>query len=85
MDYIKIKSIKDLDNAIAKGIHDYIIQIGILRSSKDIRKTKDGFYQIYNYIDDAEQILSKEQLMDDNYTNIGRAMKSGSFYAEKIN
>ena len=78
----KISSIELLDEALDNDIHEFFIALGAGRSSKDIyHGEEEGFYEIYNYIDDTEQVLTKEQLMDEEYTNIGKAIKNGCFYA----
>ena len=41
---------------------------------------KEKFY-ITNEIDDTDQELTREQLMDEQYTNIGKAMLAGALYA----
>lgn len=83
--YEKVQSIEDLDALLDKDQHDFLIANGLMRSSKSIHHgEQEGTYEIYNHIDDSEQILTREQLLDKEYTNIGEAMKYGTFYCEII-
>ena len=36
-------------------------------------------YFIHNRIDDSDQELHEDEIMDENLTNIGKAMKLGNF------
>lgn len=38
----------------------------------------DGFFYVFNHIDESEQQLSEQQILDDKYTNIGKAMRRGA-------
>lgn len=39
-------------------------------------------FVVHNEIDDTTQRLTRAQLMNPRYTNIGTAMKTGAFFAE---
>lgn len=83
----KIKSVKELREAINKGNHEFFISLanGFIRSSKNIdfddSTDKNGEYRfnILNEIDDTEQILSEKQLFT-VASNIGKAIKQEAFY-----
>lgn len=75
----KISSLKELIEAIENGHNDFFINFGIARSSKNITYDGNIFY-IVNEIDGSDQTLDAKQLFDENYTNIGKAIKQGQFY-----
>ena len=79
----RVTTIEELKRS-ARGGTDYFIALNFgLRSSKHIIWDEDAqrFY-VFNCIDDTEQELTAEQLMDDGYTNIGKAMKLGALYLD---
>ena len=76
----QINSLEELINGIQSGNHDFFIGNGLFRSSKYIEYDNDNFY-IVNEIDDTEQTLTKKQLFDEDYTNIGTSINNGTFYA----
>lgn len=76
----QINSVEELIEEIESGNNDFFIGNGLFRSSKYIECDDDNFY-IVNEIDDTEQILTKKQLFDEDYTNIGTSINNGSFYA----
>lgn len=76
MKYKKVKSFEHLDELLAKHVYEFAICRGILRSSKDITKKGDK-YAIFNYIDDSEDLLTLEELKEEN---IGKAIVNGNFY-----
>lgn len=43
-------------------------------------KKYEGKFEILNCIDDTTQILTEEQIVDDKYTNIGKAMRQNAFF-----
>lgn len=81
MEYRKITNIEDLNRALDEEHNDFVMTNGIVRSSKWITYgEKEGEYEILNLIDDTYDFLTGEQLL--NGSNIGKAMKSGSFFCE---
>ena len=75
-----LDELKQMCNGVTK---DFFIQLNFgIRSSKNIsyNKDTDTFY-ILNEIDDTEQELNSQTIMDEEYTNIGKAITLGSFYA----
>jgi hypothetical protein len=79
----KVNSLDELKQMCDGVTEDFFIQLNFgARSSKQIsyNKDTDTFY-ILNEIDDTEQELNSEKMMDENYTNIGKAMTFGAFYA----
>ena len=61
---------------------DFFIQLNFgIRSSKSIsyNKDTDTFY-IINNIDGTEQELNSQTIMDEEHTNIGKAITLGAFY-----
>lgn len=80
-DYTKINSIAELKKAIENDHFEFFIVVGgFARSSKNIQMTEDNKFSIINEIDDTEQILTEEEIEKSELTNIGKAMKLGSFY-----
>ena len=77
---IKVESIDHLISLVGDG-RDFFISFGCARSSKYITYDGEKFW-VLNYIDDSEQVLTKEQMDDEEYTNIGKAIRNGCFYAE---
>jgi hypothetical protein len=81
-EYLKVKSIKHLNKLLKQDFNSYFILLnGGLRSSKDIYLTAEGSYQIFNDIDDSEDILTEKELFDTSITNIGKAIRIGAFYS----
>lgn len=76
-----VESIDHLIELCKKGVTDFFISFGILRSSKVISYKGRRFY-VYNLVDDTEDVLTKEQLLDKGFTNIGEAIEKKSFWAE---
>jgi hypothetical protein len=76
----QINSLEELIETIQSGNHDFFIGGGLCRSSKYMEYDDDIFY-IFNEIDDTEQTLTKKQLFDEDYTNIGTSINNGTFYA----
>lgn len=78
----QVKTTEELKKMIEEGVHDFFIQLNYgARSSKYMDyspKTKQ--YYVENEIDGSEQQLTEEQLMDEQYTNIGKAITAGAFY-----
>ena len=75
-----LDELKQMCNGVTK---DFFIQLNFgIRSSKNIsyNKDTDTFY-ILNEIDDTKQELNSQTIMDEDYTNIGKAITFGSFYA----
>lgn len=79
--YTRIESVAELREEVAKKNHDFFIQLGYAKSSKKIYLGKDkSSFRIHNLIDGTKQILSAEQIMDRNMTNIGYAIANGAFW-----
>ena len=75
-----LDKLKQMCNGVTK---EFFIQLNFgIRSSKNIsyNKDTDTFY-ILNEIDGTEQELNSQTIMDEEYTNIGKAITLGSFYA----
>lgn len=79
----QVKTTEQLKQMIEDAVHDFFIQLNYgARSSKFVDYSPEtGKYYIENEIDGSEQELTEEQLMDEQYTNIGKAIKAGAFYA----
>ena len=74
-----IKNIKQLKELSKDGLECHIRLNFSLKSSKHIYYNEDvNTFEIINYIDDSEQTLTKEQLFNEDYTNIGIALKSNA-------
>ena len=73
----KIKTIDQLKQLAEDGIECCILLNHGVYSVKFIQWSVDTFY-VFNAIDESDQELTVDQIMDDNYTNIGKAMKMGA-------
>lgn len=85
MDYRKINSIEDLNRALDEELNDFFILLGggLLRSSKRIEYAENpDSYHVYHSIDDTEEKLTAEEMMDEEKSNIGKAMRLGCFFCE---
>lgn len=79
----QIESIETLKKESSRGAEFFIRLKGCLRSSKYISwDEKTQRFVIWNYIDDTEQVLTKAQLMDGDYTNIGYAITNGALFKD---
>ncbi|OGS22184.1 MAG: hypothetical protein A2252_04240 [Elusimicrobia bacterium RIFOXYA2_FULL_39_19] len=80
----RIKSLTHLKRILSKGSGEFFILLNCnCRSSKTIayNKAKDMFH-ITNWIDGSVQDLTGKQLMSAGWTNVGVAIRKGSFYFE---
>ena len=81
--FTRVNSLDELKQMCAGVTKDFFIQLNFgIRSSKNIsyNKDTDTFY-ILNEIDDTKQELNSQTIMDEDYTNIGKAITLGAFYA----
>ena len=81
--FTRVNSLDELKQMCDGVSKDFFIQLHFgFRSSKNIsyNKDTDTFY-ILNEIDDTEQELNSQTIMDEDYTNIGKAITFGAFYA----
>ena len=79
----KIKSLGQLKEESRGGAEFFIILRFNLRSTKYIEwDRQERVFYVINFIDGTEQTLNKKQLFDQQYTNIGRAIKSGWLYKD---
>lgn len=82
MEIIKVKDVAHLRELVASGKHRFFIQLNLwLRSSKFITGNGDKFC-IFNEVDGSEDVLTEEELMDEDLTNVGKAMKYGALFCE---
>ena len=78
-DGVRISGIDALNYALAVGNEGYAVVLkGGVVSQKTIARDGD-VYLVTHHIDQSEQVLTKEKLMDGSCTNIGKAMKEGTF------
>lgn len=81
MKYTKVSSIDQLFELVEKDNHEFFISMGFGRSSKYITLgEEDGTLEILNEIDDTTQVLTAEEIMDETNTNVGIAIKCGTFW-----
>lgn len=78
----RITSQEELDNLISSTRHHKALECFVLlrfglKSSKDISFDDNGDYNIYNSIDDTEEIIEHDNLMS---TFIGEALEKGALY-----
>ena len=81
--FTRVNSLDELKQMCDGVTKDFFIQLNFgIRSEKNISYNKytDTFY-ILNEIDDTEQELNSKTIMDEDYTNIGKAITFGAFYA----
>lgn len=78
----QVKSIDQLKTILADGeTKDFFILLHFgLRSSKAISFDGDNTFYVLNEIDDTEQELTEQELMNNDLTNIGKAINNGVFY-----
>jgi hypothetical protein len=80
--FTKVNSLDELKQMCDGVTKDFFIQLNFGRSSKNISYNKDiDTFYILNEIDDTEQKLNSQTIMDEEYTNIGKAITIGAFYA----
>lgn len=82
--FIRIKSTKALLAAIERKPFRFFILLNYgAWSVKRIRyRPRQRVFSIHNEIDGTRQELTTSQLMSPKHSNIGPAMRAGSFYAE---
>ena len=81
--FTKVNSLNELKQMCDGVTKDFFIQLNFgFRSSKNIsyNKNTDTFY-IFNEIDDTELELNSKTIMDEDYSNICKAITFGTFYA----
>ena len=80
----QVKSVNQLKTILADGeTKDFFILLNYgLRSSKVMSYDGDNTFYVLNEIDDTEQELTEQELMDNDLTNIGKAINNGAFYLE---
>lgn len=84
MNKVIIRNTKELREAIKNGHQEFAIALnGGLKSCKFININKKNLFIIENSIDGSTQTLNDKQIMNDKYTNIGKAMALGSFYIDE--
>ena len=60
----------------------HIRLIGWIKSVKRIRyDTKLNRFSVFNEIDGTRQLLTPDEIMDKNFTNIGEAINKRAFYS----
>lgn len=76
----KINSLEHLKELATDNPIGVFIQLNYgLRSSKSVEyNSKDDTWEVYNYIDDTEDILKTEEL--EEKTNIIKAINNGALY-----
>lgn len=72
-----VKNLKDFKKLLKQGYFEFRITLnGGVYSKKEIfLNSKTKKFEIYNSIDDTYQKLTEKQLMDQSYTNIGKALE----------
>ena len=81
--FTRVNSLDELKQMCDGVSKDFFIQLNFgIRSSKNISYNKDTeTFEILNEIDGTEQELNSQTIMDEEYTNIGKAITLGAFYA----
>lgn len=81
----RINNIEDLNNALKKECFEFFILLGggLVRSSKHIEfASEPNTYYVFHEIDGTEETLTAEDIMDEEKSNIGKAMKQGCLFCE---
>lgn len=80
----QVKSINQLKDILVDGeAKDFFILLNYgLRSSKVMSYDGNNTFYVLNEIDDTEQELTEQELMNNDLTNIGKAINNGAFYLE---
>ena len=81
-----VTDLNHLLQLIKQKHNDYALVLGGGTLGIFSRKTitynpKKEEFKVYNHIDDTEQVLTKTQIMDKKYSNIGRAIPLRSLIA----
>lgn len=83
----QVKTIEELRKILDKGAGEFFILMnGGMRSWKTLNysskldKHERNKIEILNEIDESRQVLTEENLFNDNHSIIGKAMKAGAFY-----
>jgi hypothetical protein len=78
----KVNNLDHLRELIQQGQHSFFIGLTSgIRSSKYIELADDQFV-VFNDIDGSEDTFTDEEIMDERYTNIGKAISLGRFYCD---
>jgi hypothetical protein len=76
-----INTIDELKDLAIQGVECYIALNFGLKSIKHITYIEDAeVFEVINYIDESEQILTEKDLFDEEYTNIGKALNLKALY-----
>ncbi|WP_419656028.1 hypothetical protein [Desulfosarcina variabilis] len=76
-----ITSIEELKRSSIDGCECFILLKGGLRSSRHIwYNERENQFEIINYIDGSEEMLSEQEMMESS--NIGYAMMNRAFFIE---
>ena len=83
----KIETIEQLRELARENLVEcFIVLTGGLRSSKRLMyfpRNGEWMWYVWNLVDDTEQVLTEEQLLSDDYGNIGKALRTGNLYLNK--
>lgn len=84
--YRKISTVEDLNQALDEKKHKFILLLagGLMHSVKRIKYADKNrtSYHVKNDIDGTKQVLTAEELFDQNMTNIGLGMNNGAFWLD---
>ena len=81
----RINNIEELNNALKEECFEFFILLGggLVRSSKHIEfASEPNTYYVFHEIDGTEETLTAEDIMDEEKSNIGKAIKNGYFFRE---
>lgn len=82
MNAIKVNDLAHLRELIKGGKNRFHIRLNFgLRSSKFITLSGSDFC-VFNEIDGTDDIFTDEDMMNDRYTNIGKAITLNAFFCE---
>ena len=78
----KVNNLDHLRELIQQGHNRFFIAFnGGVRSSKHIELSGDQFV-VFNEIDGSDDIFTDDEIMNERYTNIGKAITLGRFYCD---
>lgn len=79
----RIESVEQLKKESLDGAEFFIVLCHNLISRKYVRWDEDeGKFEIINWVDDSEQMLTEEEIMESGITNIGKAIRKKAFYKD---
>lgn len=80
MNYIKVKSVEHLKELLNNNESEFVVALGMCRSSKYITADGDGIFMLH-YVDGSEEYLTWEQVEESDSYLLGK-INNGTLYCE---